>query len=128
MTEQQGPEMEWARKRARQVQGFHMHLMTYVAVCALLVVIDLVTGSAGDTFIGLDWAYWQIIGWGIGVFMHAISIALPLGSWEQRKAEELYEKSANANPSLARSKRSLPKAVRRPGRRRAPKSGKDTTW
>ena len=86
--------MERALNRARQLKGFYIHLTTYLLVNALLVVIDLVAGVNGDTtFLGLDWAYWPILGWGIGVAAHAITLAMnPGGGWEQRKAEQIYMK------------------------------------
>lgn len=84
--------MERARQRARQLRDFYGHLITYVVICALLVAIDLVTGDTGPTFLGLNWAYWPIIGWGIAVLIHAISVFLPLNDWEERKAEELYRR------------------------------------
>jgi hypothetical protein len=40
----------------------------------------------------LDWAYWPILGWGIAVAIQAISVAFPMSGWEERKAQELYEK------------------------------------
>ena len=95
VTENHDPAMERARKKARQLREFYGHFLTYVLVSVLLVIIDLATGSAGDTFIGLNWAYWPIFGWGIGVSIHAISVFLParsLGGWEERKVEELYER------------------------------------
>jgi hypothetical protein len=71
--------------------GFYTHAGTYVLVCALLVVIDLATGSSGETFLGLDWAYWPIFGWGLGVGLHGLSVLIPTRGWEERKAEDLYE-------------------------------------
>ena len=86
--------MERARKRARQLMAFYIHITTYVLVGAFLVFIDLVAGVTGDTTVlGLDWAYWPILGWGIGVAAHAVSLAInPTGAWEQRKAEQIYMK------------------------------------
>ena len=93
MVDQHDPAMERARKRARELRGFYGNLMIYVLVCALLVVIDLVTGTSGDTFIGLNWAYWPIAGWGLAVALHGLRVAIPAqGGWEERKAQELYEK------------------------------------
>ena len=95
MTEKHDAAMERARKRARRLREFYGHLLTYILVSVLLVIIDLATGSSGDTFIGLKWAYWPIFGWGIGVAIHAISLFLPatsVGGWEERKVEELYER------------------------------------
>lgn len=91
MTEQD-PAMERARKRARELKDFYGHLATYVLVCSLLVVIDLADGSRADEFIGLNWAYWPIFGWGIAIVIHAVSVFIPLSGWEERKAEQLYQK------------------------------------
>ncbi len=89
----QDPAMERARKRARELRDYYKHLLTYVLVCTLLVVIDLADSSdGGETFLGLEWAYWPIFGWGIAIIIHTISVSTPLGSWEERKAAELYEK------------------------------------
>jgi hypothetical protein len=92
VTDQQDPAMERARARARQLRDFYRHLGTYLVVSVFLVAIDLVTGSEGKTFLGLDWAYWPILGWGIAVAIQAISVAFPMSGWEERKAQELYEK------------------------------------
>ena len=81
-----------ARKRARRLREFYGHLMTYVLVSTLLVVIDLATGSSGRTFLGLDWAFWPIGGWGVGVLLQAVRLFGRGATWEQRKAEELYAK------------------------------------
>jgi len=92
VTDQHDRAMERARTRARQLRRFYGSLVTYVLVCALLLVIDLATGSSGDTFIGLNWAYWPILGWGVFVLMHGVRVAFPASDWEERKAEELYQK------------------------------------
>lgn len=94
MSTQQDPAWERARLRARRLREFYGHLGIYVAVCLGLVVIDLATGSAGSTFIGLNWAFWPILGWGLAVAIHGISVAMPFSGkdWEDRKTDELYEK------------------------------------
>jgi hypothetical protein len=79
MTEQD-PAMERARKRARELKDFYGHLVTYVLVCSLLVVIDLADSSEADEFIGLSWAYWPILGWGIAIVIHAVSVLRPSSS------------------------------------------------
>jgi hypothetical protein len=89
----QDPAMEQARKRAAELKDFYKHLIIYVLVCSLLVVIDVADNNpASDTFIGLQWAYWPIFGWGIAVVIHAISTFVPMRDWEERKARQLYEK------------------------------------
>lgn len=84
--------MERARKQARRQREFYGHLVTYALVCTLLIVIDLAGGSQGSTFIGLDWAYWPVFGWGIFVALNAVQVLFPMSGWEDRKAEELYER------------------------------------
>ena len=77
--------LEAARKHVKQVRDFYYHLMTYVFVNALMVIIDLRV-DAGGGFLGLDWAYWMILGWGLGIAGHAISVFL--GDY---RVQKLYE-------------------------------------
>lgn len=93
MTTEQKQAMEWAKRRARQLKGFYTHLVWFLFVAAILVGIDLATGGPGR-FLGLDWAFWPIGGWGIGVAAHGLSLSQTNddSSWEDRKARELYEK------------------------------------
>lgn len=86
------PALERARQRAKELTDFYRHVLTYVVVNAMLVVIDLLDGGTGDGFLGLDWAYWPIIGWGIGLIIHAANTFIVTGSWEERTARRLYEK------------------------------------
>jgi len=87
------PALERARKRAKELREFYGHLITYVLVCTLLVFIDLVNNSPTDTeFLGLSWAYWPILGWGVAIVIHAINTFFGFSQWEERKAHELYEK------------------------------------
>lgn len=81
---------EQARARARQLRGFYVHLAWYVAINIMLLAINLLTNR--DSL----WFYWPLLGWGIGVAAHAISV-FALGGrfgddWEERKARELMER------------------------------------
>jgi hypothetical protein len=60
--------------------------MTYVFVNALMIILDRRDGSAGN-FLGLDWAYWLIIGWGLGVAGHAISVF-----FDEHRVQRLYQR------------------------------------
>ena len=80
------PAMERAKKYVAEVRDFYYHLMTYVLVNALLVIIDL-RSDTSEGFLGLDFAYWIILGWGFGLIGHAISVFF--GDY---RAERLYEK------------------------------------
>lgn len=81
-----------AIRRVRELRDFYSHLAAYILVCTVLVIVDLATGDAGTTFIGLNWAYWPILGWGVFVAIHAIGTFSGFTEWEERKVEELYER------------------------------------
>ena len=53
-----------AERRADMKLAFRSHLIAYVLVNAGLVAIDLFTSP------GLDWAYWPMLGWGLGLAAH----------------------------------------------------------
>lgn len=84
--------MKRARELAHRQRAFYGHLLTYALVCALLVAIDVAGGAGGSTFIGLDWAYWPILGWGIFVVIDGLQLIFPASGWEERMAEELYDR------------------------------------
>ena len=65
MTEEQ---RDWAVKRIRAKRAFWTHLTVYVAVNAFLVILWAVT-LQGDF-----WPIWTMVGWGIGLAAHAISV------------------------------------------------------
>jgi hypothetical protein len=52
--------------------SLYIHLAVYVAVNALLIVINLATSTA------YLWFWWPLLGWGIGVALHALALlAIP---------------------------------------------------
>ena len=55
-------------KRVDEKLGFYIHLATYILVNGLLIAIDLMTSP------GTYWFIWPLIGWGIGVLVHGLSI------------------------------------------------------
>jgi hypothetical protein len=55
-----------AKKRVEAKLGFYIHLAVYVAVNTLLLIINLSTSTE------YLWFKWPLIGWGIGVFFHAL--------------------------------------------------------
>ena len=75
-----------AKRRVRVLKGFYIHLATYIAVMALLLLIDFLTGGGW-------WFYWPLLGWGIGIVAHAFTvfgIKGFLGSeWEEKKTRDL---------------------------------------
>ena len=55
-----------AKKRVEAKLGFYIHLAVYIVVNILLIIINLSTSTE------YIWFKWPLIGWGIGVFFHAI--------------------------------------------------------
>jgi hypothetical protein len=72
-----------AKQVARAKMAFYVHLAVYLAVNALLVGINLLT-SAGHL-----WFQWPLLGWGIGIFVHAVvTFVLPRGAGMRRRLIE----------------------------------------
>ena len=57
-----------AKKRAEAKFGFYVHLSIYIVVNVLLVFINLTTSNS------YLWFIWPLMGWGIGVFIHALLV------------------------------------------------------
>jgi hypothetical protein len=78
-----------AKKRVTGLRSFYIHLTVYVIVNSGLFLLDLFTSP------GSFWFFWPLMGWGIGLTMHALSIFRPrswLGAdWEEGKIREIIE-------------------------------------
>lgn len=84
MTDQQ---RQWAIKRVRAKRAFWLHLFVYILVNALLVVVWAVS-SAGNF-----WPIWPMLGWGIGLVGHAVTVFLaPMDVSEERIERELQSR------------------------------------
>ena len=57
-----------AKKRVEAKVGFYIHLAVYAGVNILLIVINLATSPQ------YLWFKWPLLGWGIGLFFHGMSI------------------------------------------------------
>jgi cellulose synthase/poly-beta-1,6-N-acetylglucosamine synthase-like glycosyltransferase len=57
-----------ARTRAEAKFGFYKHLAVYLVINILLFLINLTTSP--DYF----WAIWPLIGWGVAVAFHALTV------------------------------------------------------
>ena len=77
-----------AKKRVEEIKGFYFHLISYIVVNAALVVINLLTSPE------YLWFIWPIIGWGVGLLIHAFTVfGNVMGkAWEERKIKEILEK------------------------------------
>jgi len=83
------PTYRRAKQRVAALKGFYTHLSLFVVVMALLVVVNLATGSRW-------WVQWVFLGWGIGILANAFVVFGPanwLGpEWEERKIKQLMDK------------------------------------
>jgi hypothetical protein len=61
-------EFAGAKKVAGAKVGFYIHLTAFAVVNALLVAINLITSP------GYLWFKWPLLGWGVGIFAHAIVV------------------------------------------------------
>ena len=79
-----------ARKRVAAMRGFYIHLTVYLLVNVFLFLINIVTSPH------YLWFYWPLLGWGIGLVAHRVSVFGFGGQfghdWEERKAREIVER------------------------------------
>ena len=76
-----------ARARAKAKVEFRIHLVVYIVVNALLAIINLTLAPTNLWFI------WPLMGWGIGVFFHALRVYYSEGkSIKERMIEAEMEK------------------------------------
>ncbi len=79
-----------AKARVEALRGFYAHATAYVLVNAGLLLINLLTSPA------YLWVVWPLLGWGIGLGVHALNV-FALGGrfgqdWEERKTRELMDR------------------------------------
>jgi 2TM domain len=86
------------RRRVHRIAKFYRHLMVYVIVIGLLWILNAIiifSGTQPNKWYSW-WAVWPMLGWGIGLFVHGITL-LPMWGlfsqeWEDRKVKELMER------------------------------------
>jgi hypothetical protein len=79
-----------AKKRVEELKGFYAHLIVYVVVNGVLVLINLWTSPV------FLWFLFPLVGWGIGLFFHAVFgfglFGVFTKEWEEKKIREYMEK------------------------------------
>ncbi|WP_240675912.1 2TM domain-containing protein [Ammoniphilus sp. CFH 90114] len=79
-----------AKKKVARIKSFYIHLIIYILVNALLFGIDMLDDSSNY------WFYWPLLGWGIGLTVHGLSVYALGGlfsrEWEEKKIREIMEK------------------------------------
>jgi len=76
-----------AAKRVKDLKGFYGNLTSYCLVIPFLLIVNLLTSP------GHLWFYWPMLGWGIGVASHGMSVFAIGKSWEEKKIKEILEKN-----------------------------------
>ncbi len=90
---QTDPAYEAAKKSLKAVRDFMYHLMVFLFIGGLLVILDVRAGTGDQAVFGLDWAFWVILFWGIGLTAHGIYAFFgehrALARYEKEKTEEM---------------------------------------
>ena len=75
-----------ARKRVKQLKEFYAHLGSYLLVNGFLACVNLLTSPH------VLWVIWPVLGWGLGLASHAVSVfglsGLGGKAWQERKVRE----------------------------------------
>ena len=80
-----------AKERVEALRGFYIHLIVYVVVNLFLFLLNIITSP--DSL----WFYWPLLGWGIAIVGHALSVYWGIdrrfgADWEEEKVREIMEK------------------------------------
>lgn len=78
MTEEQ---REWAIRRIKAKRAFWTHLVVYLAVNTFLVILWAVTSP------GYFWPIWTMLGWGIGLVAHGLTVFLGTSEITEERIE-----------------------------------------
>ncbi len=74
-----------ARQYVQALRGFYIHGIVFLCVMSGLIGLNSLTRTGW-------WVHWPLLGWGIGVLIHGITVAAPIRlfgrDWEQRKIAE----------------------------------------
>ncbi|WP_419869295.1 2TM domain-containing protein [Chryseobacterium sp. CT-SW4] len=75
-----------AARRVKDLKGFYGNLTSYCLVIPFLLVLNLLTSPTHL------WFFWPMLGWGIGLLAHGISVFGIGKEWEEKKIRELMDK------------------------------------
>lgn len=88
-TTQEFEKYQRAKQRVQEIKKFYNHLLTYLTVNSFLIFINLMYSPV------YLWFFYPLIGWGLGLFLHAMSVFnfMPFlnKEWEERKIKEFIE-------------------------------------
>lgn len=86
---------EAAKKKVKNIKGFYVHLLVFIAVNAFLLIKRYYRLGPTDDFLVFH-NFSTLFFWGIGLGAHALSVFGPdlfLGkNWEERKIKEFMDR------------------------------------
>lgn len=77
---------ERAQKRVKEIKSFYSNLISYGIIIPFLIIINLVTTPENI------WFFYPMLGWGIGVVAHGMSVFAIGKKWEDEKIRQILEK------------------------------------
>lgn len=77
-----------ALQRMEELKGFYGNLISYCVIIPILVVINLATKPQ------IQWFWWPMLGWGIGVASHAFQVFGIGKRWEEKKIKQLLKQKS----------------------------------
>jgi len=85
---------EKAAKRVKDLKGFYGNLASYCVVIPFLIILNLITSP--DHL----WFYWPMLGWGLGLTMHAVNTFGIGKNWEDKKIQQLMDEEKKNSKSF----------------------------
>lgn len=83
---QNSEEYQYAKNRVAEIKGFYGNFISFCITMAFLIFINLKYSPEHI------WFHWPFLGWGLGVFLHAMKVYnfIPfLGKeWEEKKIKQ----------------------------------------
>jgi sensor histidine kinase YesM len=75
-----------AQKQVREIRSFYVSAALYAVMIPIFWIVNLMTGDR-------IWAHWPMIGWGVGLTIHGMSVFASGtffgAAWQERKVEEI---------------------------------------
>ena len=83
------PRLREARKHVENLKAFYIHGIVFIVVMSGLFVINVATG-------GPWWVHWPLLGWGIGLAGHALTLFKPMTlfgkEWTEKQIKTRLDK------------------------------------
>lgn len=75
-----------AKLRVKEIKEFYANLASYCIIIPILILINY------KTYWEFQWFWFPMLGWGLGVTFHALSVFGYGARWEEKKIREILEK------------------------------------